>query len=119
MLQHGAVPEHNGGDMMDVFPELPPNHEDHAAQLRSCADDTVKMANSSFDSARLLGEPNSHLAILCLTSRNLPCTWAHIGSGSGFQPVGKWALCYSLKSTVHVGCGSMAEKLRPPVHRNR
>ena len=106
------MPERNGGDMMDLLPELPANHEDQAALPRGRTNDTAKMANSSFDSARLLGEANSRLAILCLTLRNLPCTRAHIGNQSGC------GLCYCLKPTVHVGCGSIAEKLRPPVHRN-
>ena len=64
--------------MMDVLPELPRNYEDQAALPRSCTNDTVKMANSSFDLGRLLGGSNPHLAILYPTSRNLPCTWAHI-----------------------------------------
>ena len=65
--------------MMDLLPVLPSNHEDQAALPRSRTNDTAKMANSSFGLARLLGEANSRLAILCLTSRNLPCTRAHIG----------------------------------------
>jgi len=102
--------------MMDLLPELPPNHEDQAALPRSRTNVAVKMANSSVDSARLLGEANSHLGILYLTSRNLPCTRAHIGRR--FLTSRDVGLCCSSKTTVRVGCGSIAETLRPPVHRN-
>lgn len=79
MLHHGTVPEHNGGEMMDIFPDPTQSRTSGrtAKLLHSTNDATVKIANSSFGSAQLLGESNSHLAILYLSSRNLPCTRAH------------------------------------------